>query len=132
MTDVHTYSFEHLQMFQTARTLAKDVYQILPYYPKFEQYALCDQLRRASISISSNIAEGSSRSSAKEQLHFIEIAHGSLMEIYAQILLSLDLNYIDLKTFDRINNLISTESKLLSGYRKSLIIKIQENSNRPH
>ncbi|MCQ2322963.1 MAG: four helix bundle protein, partial [Bacteroidales bacterium] len=66
---------------------------MLKKFPKLEQYALCDQIRRASISIPSNIAEGNSRNSNKEKIHYIEIAYGSLMETYCQLILSNDLNY---------------------------------------
>lgn len=57
------------------------VYGLLKQFPKEEQYALCDQLRRAVISVPSNIAEGSGRASAKDQAHFIEMAYGSQMEV---------------------------------------------------
>jgi len=89
------YSFEKLNAWQESRQLVVSVYQLLDKFPKFEKYALCDQLRRAIVSVPSNLAEGSGRLSAKEQLRFIEISYGSLMEAYCQLILANDLNYID-------------------------------------
>ena len=70
-----TYPFEKLAVWQLSRTFVASIYQLLALFPSEEKYALCDQLRRAAISVPSNIAEGCSRSSFKEQKHFIEIAN---------------------------------------------------------
>ena len=78
------YAFENLRAWQEARKLVKSVYQLLDSFPKIENYALCDQIRRAIVSVPSNLAEGSGRTSVKEQLHFYEIAYGSLMETYKE------------------------------------------------
>jgi len=80
---------------------------------------LCDQLRRAVISVPSNIAEGSGRMAKKESIHFLEIAYGSLMEVYCQLQLAVDLDYISKEDFAQIKSLIYTVSKLLSGLRRS-------------
>lgn len=64
-----------------AKGLVVTVYQLIKKFPKEENYALCDQLRRAVVSVPSNIAEGSGRTSAKDQAHFFEMAYGSLMEV---------------------------------------------------
>ena len=84
-------------------------------FPKEEQYALCDQLRRAVISISSNIAEGSGRMTIKDQSHFYTMAYGSLMEVLAQLDVACDLGYITKEEFQHIENLIDIEAKLLTG-----------------
>jgi four helix bundle protein len=68
------YAFENMKAWQEARNLVVEVYRLLDSFPKFENYALCDQIRRAIISVPSNLAEGSGRISTKEQLHFYEIA----------------------------------------------------------
>ena len=78
------YAFENLNAWKESRKLVVAVYQLLDQFPKFENYALCDQIRRAIVSVPSNIAEGSGRVSSKEQLHFYEISYGSLMEAYDQ------------------------------------------------
>ena len=84
------YSFEKLKVWQEAKKLVVDVYHLLDNFPKFEKYALCDQIRRAIVSVPSNIAEGSGRRSLKEQIHFLEIAYGSLMETYNQLLIAIE------------------------------------------
>lgn len=76
------YSFEKLLVYQSAKLLVVEVYRLLEKFPKHENYALCDQLRRAIVSVPSNLAEGSGRASIKEKIHFIEIAYGSLMESF--------------------------------------------------
>jgi len=68
------YSFEKLNVWQEAKRLVVDVYHLLNSFPKFEKYALCEQIRRAIVSVPSNIAEGSGRKSLKEQIRFLEIS----------------------------------------------------------
>lgn len=99
-------------------------------YPSVENYALCDQMRRSVTSVSSNIAEGLSRMSLKEQLRFIEIAFGSLMEYYCQLQLSTDLGYISETQLNEQKNIITEIAKQLSGlhnYRKNLLNKTTYN-----
>lgn len=113
------YQFERLNAWQESRKLVVAVYQLLKKIPNEERYALCDQLRRAAISIPSNIAEGNGRIAIKEQIHFLEIAYGSVMEIYCQLQLALDLGYISEEDFNQIKPLIYNTSKLISGLRSS-------------
>ena len=115
------YYFERLDVWQQARQLVVQVYKLLEKFPKEEKYALCDQLRRSVISIPSNIAEGSGRIAKKETIHFLEIAYGSLMEMYCQLQIADDLNYITEADFMEIKPLIFKVSKLLSGLRRSKI-----------
>ena len=102
------------------------VYQLLKKFPLEERYALCDQLRRAVISIPSNIAEGNGRMAIKEQIHFLEIAYSSVMEVYCQLQLAVDLDYITDEDFKQIKPLVSNTSKLISGLRSS------KNAQLPH
>ena len=88
------FSFFDLRVYQESKQLVKDVYSLLEKFPKFEVYALGDQLRRAVVSVPSNIAEGSGRSSLKEKIHFLEIAYGSLTETLCQLDIAHDLSYI--------------------------------------
>ena len=92
---------------------------MLVAFPAEEKYALCDQLRRAVISIPSNIAEGMSRTSVKEQLHFLEIAYGSLSEVMCQLELSQELGYISLSQLKDLEDEYQTIARMLSGLRKS-------------
>lgn len=108
-------SFRKLNVYINAKELVRQVYQLLKKFPREEQYALCDQLRRAVISIPSNIAEGSGRQSQKDQSHFYTIAYGSLMEVLSQIDVACDLGYISQDEFDKLEILIDEEAKMLTG-----------------
>lgn len=107
-------SFRKLNVYLQAKQLVKFVYELIQKFPKEEQYALCDQLRRAVISIPSNIAEGSNRQTDKDQAHFYTMAYGSLMEVLAQMDVALDLNYISADEFKQIEKMIESEAKMLS------------------
>ena len=104
---MNKFAFLDLRVYQESKALVKEVYNLLQKFPKFEVYALGDQLRRAVISIPSNIAEGSGRFSLKEKIHFIEIAYGSLAESLCQLDIAHDMEYISdmefVKEQERIN-----------------------------
>ena len=114
-------NYRTLVAYTEAKELVKIVYALLKKFPKEEQYAICDQLRRAVISIPSNIAEGMGRFSQTEQVHFIEIAFGSLMEVGAQMDVACDLNYISVKDLDIVDQKIDVVASLLSGLRNKRI-----------
>ncbi|MCQ2273892.1 MAG: four helix bundle protein [Bacteroidales bacterium] len=118
-----TYTFESLDVWQRARHLAVKIYQLLDQYPQIERYAICDQLRRACISVPSNIAEGSSRTSPKEQAHFIEIAYGSLMELLCQLTISVDLGYITQGELANLKSEIDIIAKMLTNLRAYFLNK---------
>lgn len=86
--------YKNLKVYQASKVVVKDVYQLIKKYPTEERYALCDQLRRAVISVSSNIVEELSRTTDKEKHYFLNIAYGSLMETLCQLDISADLGYI--------------------------------------
>ena len=115
------FSYRDLVAYQRSKTLVSEIYGILESFPKKETYALCDQLRRAVISIPSNIAEGMGRVSVKEQIHFIEIAFGSLYEVMCQTELAKDLNYISEAQFKNIEETVRDVAKPLSGLRTKRI-----------
>lgn len=120
------FHFENLIAFQKARVLVNHVYDLQMRFPKEDNYALGDQVRRAAVSITSNVAEGMGRFSLKEQVHFIEISFGSLMEVYSQLLIAMDRHYISQSDLDNVSPEILEVSKLLSGLRLSLIKKQQQ------
>ena len=99
------------------------IYKLLRKFPTEERFALCDQLRRAAISITSNIAEGMGRFSDKEKIHFLEIAFGSLYETMSQIELALVFNYITQEEFDDLEKNVVEIAKMLSGLRNSIMSK---------
>jgi len=115
------YSYKNLDAYKQAKILVKAVYTLLRKFPKEEQYALCDQLRRAVISVPSNIAEGSGRTSMKDQAHFIEMSYGSLMEVSCQIDIAHDLNYITQEEMMGIEQQIKIVAALLSGLRSKCL-----------
>ena len=118
------YSFEKLNVWQEAKSLVVQVYHLLDCFPKFENYALCDQIRRAIVSVPSNIAEGSGRTSLKEQIHFLEISYGSLMETYNQLLIAIDLNYISEDSVEAIKPNIDNVAKMINGLSSSYAAKL--------
>lgn len=109
--------FQNLIVYQQAKELVKLVYAKIKGFPADERFALCDQLRRAVISIPSNIAEGMGRTAEKEQAHFINIAFGSLMEVLAQIDIAKDLEYITLEDYQQIETIVNEIGKMLSSLR---------------
>jgi len=115
-----TFSFENLKVWQESRKLVCETYTLVRKFPKEEKYALGDQIRRAVTSIPSNIAEGSGRGSLKEQIHFIEIAYGSLMESYCQLQVACDLSFIQEADLANIKPKISSIANMLTGLRASL------------
>ncbi len=125
------YSFEKLTVWQEAKKLVVEVYHLLDSFPNFEKYALCDQIRRAIVSVPSNIAEGSGRKSLKEQIHFLEIAYGSLMETYNQLLIAIDLAYISKESVEKIKSSIDSVAKMINGLSNSFSQKLEEQSTKP-
>ena len=115
------YSYKNLKAYKESKKLVKQVYALLKKFPKEETYALCDQLRRAVISVPSNIAEGSGRTSAKDQAHFFEMAFGSLMEVDCQIDIAKDLGYVSLDEHETVTIQISQVAALLSGMRRKIL-----------
>lgn len=117
---METFNFQKLRVYQESRKMVKNIYLLLRKYPQNEQYAICDQMRRSAVSIPSNIAEGMSRSSKKEQIHFLEISYGSLMELFCQLEISKDINYINEEDFILLEKEILVIAKQLSGLRSSI------------
>jgi four helix bundle protein len=111
------FSFEELEVYKSARLLVRDIYRLQHRFPKYEIYALGDQIRRSSSSVTSNIAEGSGRASFKEKSHFLEIAYGSLMEAFSQLQIAQDLGYLTQEDIDEIRLQFVDVAKMLSGLK---------------
>ena len=114
------FGFENLAAYQRALDLVDKVYDLMREFPSEERFALCDQLRRAVVSVPSNIAEGLGRMSGKEQVRFIEISYGSLMEVYCQLTIAKRRKYITEEVFRDMAKVIEDIARPLSGLRKSL------------
>lgn len=113
------FSFENLNVWKESRKFVLSTYRLLDQFPPYEKFSLCDQLRRAVISVPSNIAEGSGRLSLKEKIRFIEIAYASLMEVYCQLLLALDLGYISSNDMITVKRDVHLIAKMLNGLKFS-------------
>lgn len=107
--------YKELDVWLQARGLVKEVYELSGTFPKEEQFSLTSQLRRSIVSVSSNIAEGCGRQTAKETIHFLHIARGSLYEVETQIILAKDLN-LTIASIDEILGEIERVKKLLNGF----------------
>lgn len=112
-------TFTDLKAWQEAHKLVIIIYKTTKNYPKEEFFGLVSQMRRASVSISSNIAEGFSRGSYKEKIKFYRIAQGSLTELQNQLLISKDIKYINKDKFDIIADQTIVVIKLINGLIKS-------------
>ena len=116
---MEVFGYRKLIAYQKAKEVVKRTYKLLKKFPAEERYAMCDQLRRASISVTSNIAEGVNRFSVKDKARFIEIAYGSLMEVSSQFEVAEELGYITTADRQNMDVLIEEDARLLSGLLNS-------------
>lgn len=113
-------SYKELAVWQKSMVLVKEIYSLSESFPEYERFGLTSQIRKSSISIPSNIAEGWGRLSRKNYIQFLRISRGSLFELETQILIAIELNYINDNEISQ--NLITEISKMLN----SLIKKLEE------
>lgn len=118
--------FRKYEVWKDSVTLANEVYSVCESFPKFETFALGDQMRRAAVSIASNIAEGSSRSSSVEFAHFLEISMGSAYETETQLEIAKLRGYISDTTFDMLSSRLWSIEKRLNA----LISKLRTENNK--
>jgi four helix bundle protein len=118
--------YTELEVWQKARFLVKSIYLVTKEFPREELFVLTQQMRRAAISIPSNIAEGLGRNSSKDTLNFLYIASGSANELETQLYLSMDVEYVDNNLFELKLQEIITVKRLLAGfinYFEKLVLK---------
>lgn len=113
-------SFTDLNTWKEAHKLVVAIYKITDLFPPKEIYSLVDQIRRCSVSISSNIAEGFSRQGKKEKLQFYYTSKGSLTELQNQLLISKDVGYLSKDEFNSLAEQTVVVSRLLTGLIRSL------------
>lgn len=118
-------NFRNYDIWIQAVDFSTDIYKVTSTFPRFEIYGLCDQMQRAAVSISSNIAEGSSRESEKDFSHFLEIAIGSAFEIETQLLIAKNLGYINNEQYNALVDKLSITERQIH----SLILKIRNTAN---
>lgn len=116
MRNFRTYS-----IWQDAVAFATEIYKVTSTFPKYEIYGLCDQLQRASVSVSSNIAEGCSRESEKDFVHFLEMSIGSAFEVESQLLIAKNLGYIDDAKYQQLLEPLSQNERQIHA----LILKLR-------
>src|SRR6516164_7481705 len=114
------FNFEKLETWQDAIAFADLVYQLTRKFPDEERFGLTNQMRRAAVSISSNIAEGSSRASRTDFARFVEIATGSLFEVLSQGRVSLNQQFLSQSEYEEIATAAEKQCRMLSGLRRSL------------
>ena len=117
------FSFEKLDVWKDAKDFVVKIYQLTEVYPNDEKFGLISQIRRASLSVTNNISEGTSRWSSKEKIRFIEIAFSSLLEVLNCLIISKELNLIDEKIFLELRldiGKISNKLNSLESYFKKL------------
>lgn len=116
---MRVFSFEKLIAWQKGRELAVLIYKTTKQFPKDELFGLTSQMRRCSISIASNLAEGSGRVSFKEKARFSEIAYSSSLELLNQVILSNDFEYVSEHEYIQLREKISEVNMLIDGLYKS-------------
>jgi four helix bundle protein len=114
------FNFEKLEVWNEAITFADTIYTLTKAFPADERFGLTHQMRRAAVSISSNIAEGSSRSSRPDFARFIEIATGSVFEVVSQATISKRQGFLSDHAYEQVYAVAEKQSRMLSGLRRSL------------
>jgi len=118
------HKIEDLKIWQKSMKLTKLVYEVVAMLPSDEKYGLISQIKRSSVSIPSNIAEGAGRNSNKEFKHFLSIANGSAYELQTQLTLTVELNLISKEKVQPVINLIVEVQKMNYSFQKSIENKI--------
>jgi len=111
---------KRLDVWNKSIDLTVDIYKVSETFPGVEVYGLTGQMRRAAVSIPSNIAEGAAGQTKKEFVNYLHISQGSLSEFDTQLVIASKLEYIPMETSEKIENKIETISKMLTGLIKSL------------
>ncbi|MGL4874348.1 MAG: four helix bundle protein [Clostridium sp.] len=113
-------SYMDLVVWRRAMDLVEEIYLLTKKFPKEERYSLVDQLRRAAVSIPSNIAEGQQRNSTAQFKYFLSIAQGSRAEVETQIIIAFRLKYIDQNEMNKILNICAEIGKMINGLSRKL------------
>lgn len=113
------YSFEKLECWQHARQLAVWTYKATNHFPSEEKFGIISQMRRAAVSVASNIAEGTSRKTAKDQSHFSTISYSSTIELLNDLIIANDLEYLSNENYKVGREMIEKQTLLIAGLRKS-------------
>lgn len=118
---MENFYYRRLDVYQNAKALSHEVCKLIKAFPIDERFGLCDQLRRAVMSIPINIAEGFGRFSSKEKAHFIQIAYGSLNEVMCELELAFDEGYVNQEQLTTIESMILSVKKQLANLHRSVL-----------
>ena len=119
----YTFSFEKLNVWIDSKELVKQIYLITKKFPSEEKFGLTNQLTRASISVASNLAEGTSRNTNKDKAHFSTMSFSSLMEVLNQIIIAKELNFIKESDYQTLRSEVEKISNKLNALRKAQLNK---------
>ena len=120
-----------LRVWQQSIEMVTSIYMMTQSFPKEETFGLVSQLRRASVSVPSNIAEGYARGTDKEKLHFLRISSGSMSEVETQLLLSLNLGYIDQEKYNELSDIVTSVWKQLNSLISSIKKRLTSQEQLP-
>ena len=118
--DTYMHNFKELKVWQLSRNLVKEIYEVTSDFPSSEKYGLVSQLRRCTVSVPTNIAEGSGRNTDKDFAQFLNISLGSAYELETLLILSFDVNLINEDQLDKFSLRISEIQKMTFGLIKTL------------
>jgi four helix bundle protein len=116
------HNYRELKIWQNSIELSEKIYSITLAFPNEEKFGLSSQLRRASVSVPSNIAEGTSRKSDKEFNHFLSISLGSLFEIETQLTIASRVGYLSEIELEKLNSTVKQLIKMIMSFRKSVLV----------
>ena len=117
----HIGPFKKLRVWQSARVLIRTVYAVTRTFPRAEMYGLTSQTNRAAVSVAANLAEGSSRTSRKDQAHFSQIAYSSLMELACLLIVAVDLEFLPADQESILRAEIEAVSRQLNALRSAQV-----------
>lgn len=126
---MNDFFYKKLDAYKIAKEFTTYVYQLLHGFPPFETYALCDQIRRAAISIPSNIVEGMGRMGLRERVHFLGISYASLAEMLCQLDIAQSIGYISEEELSQAEEIAGRLSRVMPGLRRALIEKYPNKNN---
>ncbi len=118
---MYTYPFEKLEVWHVAKNLVVKIYKLTASFPAEEKFGMVSQMRRAAVSICSNLAEGSGRNTSKDQGHFYGLAYSSLMELLNQLLIALELNWLPQEHFNEVRQELERISAKINSLRKTIL-----------
>lgn len=117
---MYTYNFEKLEIWQLSKNLAVMIYNLTTTFPDAEKFGIINQLRRAVVSIPTNIAEGVNKITEKERSRYLQIAYGSSIEVISLLLISNELNYISSEDLEKYRIIINEISNKINAYNRKL------------